>query len=290
MRKQKKSCPFIVAAAFLLAGIVSSTAQAEHIKVFLLGGQSNMDGRAATSDLPTTPVNLQQAQSDVLLYEGSTLGDLKPSGSDFGPEITFGRTLADTHADDNFALIKYAAGGTNLHTDWDPSGGSNNYTTFQTRVTNGISALTTGANAGNTYEIVGMLWTQGERDAKDGQTTTQYEANLNGFIADIRSNYGSDLPFFFNRLSAGQTDIPAGGLSAIRAAQDNVAAGDANAYLIDTDGFGLNGANLHFSAAGQQALGEAFAQSYLSTAPEPSSLVLIGAGALVLLQRRRRHN
>ncbi len=232
------------------------------VKVFLLAGQSNMAGRAPTSGLP---VALQSPQDDVLFYYGSSLTTLRPgSGRDFGPEVTFGRTVADEFPTETFALIKYASGGSDLHTDWDPSGGGQ-YNAFRSKVTGGLAALVS-----NSYdpEIVGMLWTQGERDAKTGRSTAQYEVDLNEFIADMRVNYGSDLPFFLSRLSSGQTNIPAAGLTEIRTAQANVAASDAFSYMIDTDGFGLKGDNLHFDAAGQIALGEAFGQSYIDV-PEP---------------------
>ncbi|MFK7790392.1 MAG: sialate O-acetylesterase, partial [Phycisphaeraceae bacterium] len=285
------SKPLIRAVSFfgfaITLALFANPAQAEHYKVFLLGGQSNMDGRAATSGLTGPYANLQNPQADVQFYEGGSLRVLQPgSGTDFGPEITFGRTIADEFGDDNFALIKYAVGASDLANDWDPNTGSQ-YSSFQSTVTNGITALTTGANAGNTYEIVGMLWTQGERDARTGRTATQYQADLKGFIAGVRDDYGSDLPFFYSRLSSGQTDLSAGQLSAIRTAQDNVAAGDANAYLSDTDGMSIKSDNLHFDAAGQIALGEAFALSYISSVPEPSSLCLLAIAAAGVLIRRR---
>ncbi len=125
-----------------------------------------------------------------------------------------------------------------------------------------MNALTT---AGFTPTIAGMLWTQGERDVRLGYEAT-YEANLNGFIADIRTRYGTDLPFFISQLSSLQTDLPADGLAAVRQAQANVAAADANAHLIVTDSFDMRTDNLHFSGAGQISLGEAFAASYQAQA------------------------
>ncbi len=256
--------------------------QAATVKVFLLGGQSNMDGRAESSGLPT---ELQSPQDDVLFYYGSTLTTLRPgSGTDFGPEVTFGRTIADALPSETFGLIKYAVGGTSLDADWDPATGST-YTAFRNTVTNGLAAIT---GAGHTYEIVGMLWTQGERDAITGRTAAQYEADLDEFVADVRTRYGADLPFFLSQLSSGQTAINSTGLAAIRAAQESYAASDPLAWMIETDGMTLKTDNLHFDAAGQIDLGEAFGQAYIASVPEPGALLLCGMGGLWVLFLRRR--
>ena len=166
--KPKTSCqPSLIpvsssaAAALLLA----TPAHADHVKVILLGGQSNMVGNyTLTSELPAV---LQDPQADVLFYNGS-LTTLRPgSGGQFGPEVTFGRTIADAFPSETFCLIKYAVNGSSLLTNWNPATGTS-YASFRTRVENGIAALTA---AGHTYEIAGMLWTQGEAEAADGTTT-----------------------------------------------------------------------------------------------------------------------
>ncbi len=231
------------------------------IKVVLLGGQSNMMGSGTVvSDLP---VNLQGPQNDVpFYYNAGPLTDLQPgSGLVYGPEITFGRTVADAFPNESFALIKYANGATDLENDWDPATGSV-YASFRATVAGGVDALT---QAGHSVEIVGMLWTQGERDARLGYSAA-YEANLNAFIADVRSRYGAGLPFFISQLSSQQTDLPASDLAVIRQAQSNVAAADPNSHLIVTDAFDMRTDNLHFSSAGQISLGEAFAASYTQSA------------------------
>lgn len=256
--KMKLHFVFVVMALNILC---IGAAQADHCRVFLLGGQSNMAGRAPVSDLPTSPVNLQNPQDDVLFYYNSSLTTLRPgSGADFGPEVTFGRTIADEFPAETFALIKYARGGTSLVDEWDPISGGD-YSTFRSKVTNGLSALT---NAGHTYEIVGMLWTQGERDAKENRTTPQYQADLNEFIADIRTRYGANLPFFISRLSSGQTNMTSTQLTNIRTAQENVAASDAHAWMIDTDSMGIKSDYLHFDAAGQISLGQAFGNTFIA--------------------------
>ena len=131
----------------LVAGVillVSTPVKADHIKVFLLGGQSNMVGTGAdTNGLPSV---LQSPQADVLFYYGSSLTTLRPgSGQSFGPEVTFGRTIADASPSDNFGLIKYAVSGSAIHEHWDPATGSV-YSNFRTKVTNGLAALTTASN------------------------------------------------------------------------------------------------------------------------------------------------
>jgi len=243
---------FLAAAVLLLA----IQAHADHVKVFLLGGQSNMVGNfTLSSELPAA---LQDPQADVLYYPGA-LTTLRPGfGLEFGPEVSFGRSVADAFPAETFCLIQRAVNGSSLLVSWNPATGTS-YAAFRTRVESGLAALTA---AGHSYEIVGMLWTQGEAEAANGTTTPTYQAALNEFIADVRSRYGPNLPFFVSRLSSGQTSIPANGLSTIRAAQEAVATNDPHTYLVDTDAITLGSDNVHFSSAGQVSLGQAFGLAY----------------------------
>ncbi|MES2922998.1 MAG: sialate O-acetylesterase [Verrucomicrobiota bacterium] len=243
------------------------------LRIVLLAGQSNADGRATVSALP---INLQSPQPDVDFFykiEGgtATLTTLRPGLSEtsqFGPEITLGRKLADlwsAEAGTRVAIIKYANGGTNLAVQW--KGGGNNttagdgpeYVTFQQTVTAGLAALA-GVYPGATADIQGMVWLQGESDAVASYAAS-YQANLTTFIADVRATYGANLPFTIARLSSGQTNLAASYLNEVRAAQDAVAAADPRTGIILTDGFGLNGDNLHFNAAGEQSIGISFAEN-----------------------------
>lgn len=285
MRKAMLSAMVAVFSAGVAAG--------EHYNVVLLGGQSNMTGRASISNLPTEAAGLANPQDDVLFYHdaGKTATDeanqrklitlRSGSGTDFGPELSFGRTVADGMPGTKLALIKYAYGGTNLKDDWDPNTGSV-YATFQTTINNGLAALTA---AGHTYSISAMLWTQGEADVS--RTTPEYQADLNELIAAVRGSYGSDLKFFMSALPDTQTWTSASKRAVVNDAQLLVAGSDPLAYVVNTDGFEQKSDNLHYNATGQVQLGEAFGEAYLSTVPEPSSLVLLGLGGLALLRRPR---
>ncbi|MBT8045504.1 MAG: Ig-like domain-containing protein, partial [Verrucomicrobiae bacterium] len=225
--------------------------------VFILGGQSNMYG--ADSKLTSLPEELKKRQKDVLLFSGSEFSKLKPgSGRSFGPEITFGRTIADVLPNENFYLIKHSDGGTSLWNEWNLEDGRS-YTRLKHVVDLGLQAL---VREGHTYEIAGILWTQGERDAWNLRTTAQYEADLQALIADMRSRWGSELPFFFSRLSVKQKARP---IDAVRTAQNYVAVADPNTYVIDTDAMEMQRDNLHFTGQGYMDLGRAFAQAYLNT-------------------------
>lgn len=291
MTRHRLLIPTIVllALAAVWLGTGPSAARADVVHVYLLGGQSNMDGRATASGLP---VALQSAQTDVLFYHdasgggvaSNTLTSLAPgSGTDFGPEVTFGRTLADARPDLNIALIKYARGGTDLADDWDPDTGAN-YAAFASTVAGGIAALEA---AGHTPVISGMLWMQGEADSNSGANAAAYEANLTAFIAAVRDAYGSDLPFVvgeIRRLNANDDTVAD--------AQQAVADADALTVLIDTGDLTWKGAtDVHLDAGGQIALGERYAGAIGSFlhAPTPAAAIA-GLPLLASLILRRPTN
>lgn len=246
------------------------------VHVFLQGGQSNSEGRADPAGLPTAPVNLQGYQADVDFYYGGSLGTLHPATPGtpivtFGPEITCGRRLVDRMKPDvsnRVAIIKYSVGGTTLYSDWKAGGDATTagdgprYVSFQQAVSNGWAALKAAYPAAQ-LSLEGMIWMQGESDVTTASAA--YYSNLTNFIADVRLTLDSPrLPFIIGRLSSAQTG--AGSvtlLNVVRQAMTDVASADPWTGLVDTDSFHLKTDYLHFDAAGQQALGTAFAEQLL---------------------------
>ena len=283
------SLPFVFLLAF---SAVTNFANAE-ILVYLVGGQSNADGRANVAGLSG---GLENPQSDVDFFfhtEGllgapnsnhpldSVLTTLRPGQSEtsgFGPAISFGRSMADFYGganDPSVAIVKYANGGTNIHTQW-AAGGTNGtagdgseYVIFQNTINDGIAAIEA-ANPNETVTLAGMIWVQGESDADTTANANAYEANLANFISDIRLTYGSDLDFAVAQLSTSQTALNSQLLATIRSGQANVAANDPNTLLINSDEFYEGqGDGLHYNANGQIALGNALAVAFQAVA-EPS--------------------
>ena len=253
--------------------------------VYLLGGQSNMLGRATSSGLPTA---LKNPQTDVTFYVNdpgssganyNTLTTLRPlttSGTTFGPEITFGRSMADANPTKKIALLKYADGGTNLAVNWKPGSGAD-YAAFKSTIAAGLAAIVA---RGDTYRIDGMLWLQGESD--EGTNATAYGTNLANFIADMRSNYGANLPFIMGGIGYQSADY-----TVVSAALQNAANTIPNtAYFSNYDLLGASHTALHFDTAGQQVIGQRFAAA-VTALPEPGLIGVLGLGLGALLTRRR---
>lgn len=280
--------------------------------VFIAAGQSNMDGRADISGFSSA---FQSPLNSVDYYYGNDPGgsNATPSNqtlttirgntsetSSTGPVVSFAHYL-DANSTDSFAVIKYANGGTGF-TDGRWTGGGDATTTgdgldyrrLQNVVTNGISALET-ANPSEDFQIAGFLWTQGERDVVQGSSTAAYETGLTNLISDVRLTYGSDLPFFFTKLSNSQTSISGNAsFSNVRTAQENVDSSIANTFLIDTDGVSISGDNLHFDATGYTDIGESFGAAVVSSGivspvPEPNSAIImsLAVSGFIICRRRR---
>jgi len=178
------------------------------IDVYLLGGQSNMQGTAKTAELPEELLSIPE----ILLYAAGTgvsgsianqWVTLRPSnGSTFGPEIGIGGKMRDLCPGHPIALIKYAASGNSLEIDFKPGanaadtanwGGS--FTAMVNTYHSGLAALEAG---GWQPVIKGMCWQQGEQDAKDGLNVAEsntsaddYGANLSHFVDRVREQFAS---------------------------------------------------------------------------------------------------
>lgn len=199
------------------------------ITVYLLGGQSNMQGVGRKSKLSAEQASIPEIQ----LYHSAGISStgganewmtLRAAGFNsvsFGPEIGFGEALRELSEGENIALIKHAVGGKNLISDWRPGDNANEtgdwgpqFSTFVTTVNNGIAKLEV---QGYAPVIKGMIWQQGERDATNISHSNQYGVNLSHFIGRIREQFASHASEEGIRFVAGQVlpYAPAGGQTVI---------------------------------------------------------------------------
>jgi len=200
------------------------------IKVFLLAGQSNMDGRARGYNLTEDDkARLQKAQSHILFYYNhqtpvplqlTTPSKYVQKKFDteqvFGPELFFGIKLSEAYPQDSFIFIKRSRGGMSLYGAWNP-----NWTEEKAKAMNEdddpklysdfINYTDSILNTMDTseYELCGMLWVQGESDSgtkKNGSIPAEtYEQNLRNLINGVRTKFHKpNLPFLIFQVGTGK--------------------------------------------------------------------------------------
>lgn len=241
------------------------------LPVFILAGQSNMEGAGTVSELPA---ELQAPQNDarVVRFWETQFKPLDPPklGKSFGPEVAFGAEIArELHRP--MGMIKLAYGGTSLEKDWNPA--SQDPRGLYKRLTDYVHAVQVKQPD---IKIAGMIWMQGEADAKYySRTMEQYRDKLEALIDGCRKAFGNEeLPFVCGRVNPhGPYD------QQVREAQESVRR--KNYAWIDCDDLEKCPDQLHYSTQGQLALGRRFAGAMLKLMSEgqPSAGAGTRAGA-----------
>ena len=272
----------------------------QEFDVYFLAGQSNATGRGDSAELPNLDGGLySNPQTDVAFYYHQTLtngagqintaipedlflplqagsghGFNNPSShpSEFGPELSLGRALADADPSRNIAIIKYGHGGSNLHTQW--AAGGEFYTEFLGVVDDSLDDIT---NAGGSFNLKGFAWVQGESDTGNANSLA-YTANLTDLVSRVRSDVfgGQSAPVVVTQLSANQYNNLGSGQINVRNAQATVAANDPFVFVTSSDGPEFSTYNIstpiHFDARGNISQGLAIADKFIngdSAAPDP---------------------
>ena len=198
-------------------------------KVFVLAGQSNMEGAADALDLTEVDLeDLKIAQKNILLaYNGSKPKPLHVTipadwkkkkyklDSCFGPEIFFGIQLSKKYPNQKFLFIKRSEGGTSLYGCWNPDwteekakyvGELDKPKLFQELMDYSDEILSKYDK--NDYNIEGMLWVQGESDSgkKWGPLPSEtYYDNLKLLINKSRYHFSyKDMPFMILQVGGGK--------------------------------------------------------------------------------------
>ena len=245
----------------------------EPIRVIIVAGQSNADGRAESSDIPKD-VNLNF--DNFYFYHGNASGNahescpsnklitLKPgSGSlykgknHFGIEIGMAITLRDKFPGEKFFIIKYAKGGSSLFTDWDLKKGPH-LEKFRQTVKNGLNAIKA---KGYDPEIRSFTWHQGESDSK-AERAEQYGEKLTAFLKTMVNDLNTTMAFAIGQINLGQKlDQKLAGL--VMKAQEEVANSFRKSVLIKSDQLALKEDQMHFNTEGMLGLGKRYGEALI---------------------------
>lgn len=235
---------------------------AETVNIVLVAGQSNASGRADIAELPASPFDSEiEFYYDTDVRGASTRTDssgqfvvLAPPGVTFGPEMTLGRTLHHQGVE-NLAVVKVTRGGTNLRTDWerDNDGGDQMYALF---IDTTEAAFDLIEQRGDTVNVLGMVWHQGEGDAGyEANNPGAYQSNLTSFIANVRSDLNRPaLPFIIGGvLEEGREEL--------YAAQRATAAAVGGVEFVSSTQTVAFDVTTHFDGKSQQWMGTRFARA-----------------------------
>ena len=258
----------------LFASVWLGSISAAEFDLYLLAGQSNMDGRGQASDL----TKQQRTPSDraVIYYRNpphSSEGwrPLAPGYSiapgykgslpspTFGPELGFIAHLSKTEPKKRFALIKGSKGGTSLRADWKPGvkGESKTqgpcYRNFIETITLANAAL---KKDGHTATLRGLIWHQGESDAK--ASSKNHQERLTQFLARIREDVGEPkLPIILGQV------VDNGKRDQVRSAILKASQETSNCGFVSAEGLTTWDGGTHFDAKSQLILGQRFAEAML---------------------------
>ncbi len=206
----------------VLAAILMTAPQPQggSVKVFVLAGQSNMEGHGFIKADParnggkgslehlvsdsatqrkyrhlTAKGGGWKVREDVWISYGDRRGKLRPGygvGEDcIGPELGFGIVVGNA-VKEPVLLVKLAWGGKSLGEDFRPPSSEGPTGPYYNEVVQGTREVLAGAAAlfpefmGRRFELAGFGWHQGWNDRVNPAFVKEYEANMVNFIRDIR--------------------------------------------------------------------------------------------------------
>lgn len=164
-------------------------AERTRLRVYLLMGQSNMQGRGALETEDRTP----HPRVFVLTASNQWAPAVEPlhgSGprAGFGPGLVFGKLMAAWDTNATIGLVPCAVGASELKR-WERGGDlySNAVVRAQTAMRDGT--------------LAGILWHQGEQDSMTATNSSTYYQRLVKMIENIRADLGQPhLPFVVGQI------------------------------------------------------------------------------------------
>ncbi len=243
------------------------------VKVFILAGQSNMEGQGVVSMDGERDYNggrgnlvwslrnsasqgrmqhLRGADGEWVVREdveisfhsraglrrgGLTVGYTGYGGSShIGPELQFGHVVGDRF-EEPVLLIKTAWGGKSLQTDFRPPGSGGTTGAYYKQMLEEVRAALEGLGE-RPFEICGFVWMQGWNDMVSQEAVAEYEENLVHLVNDLRTEFDlPELAFVIGELGNGGAAEPGGNMHAFREAQKRAVGRLEHASFVPTQTF-----------------------------------------------------
>ena len=242
------------------------------VKVYILAGQSNMEGHGVVSMADEKNYNggkgnlvwsMKHSQSadqmkklkndkdewvvrddvqisfkvnETVRKGGLTVGYTGyGNSSHIGPELGFGFVIGD-HIKEPLLLIKTAWGGKSLFVDFRPPSSGGQVGPFYKKMIEEVRAALA-ALGDQKYEIAGFVWQQGWNDMCEKPAIAEYANNLVNLAKDLREEFQSpNMPIVVGQLGNGGP-VDSGDMHDFRKAQENGTKRINNARFIKTTDF-----------------------------------------------------
>jgi hypothetical protein len=236
---------FIISLASLIALTCSHAQEApQNMKLFLLIGQSNMAGRGKIEeqDKVTNP-DIFMLTKDLKWVIAKDPVHFDKGAAGVGLCSEFARDVFKADPKSPIGLIPCAMGGSSLD-QWQP--GKPLY----------VTAISRAKEAMKQGSLAGILWHQGESDAKPESIAT-YPARFETMITQLRKELGAEnVPVLIGEIIPGH-----GNHDAVNIALAETAKKTPNAALVSSADLGKK--QLHYDSADYRALGKRYAEVFL---------------------------
>ena len=288
-------------AVLLALSVFPSISAAQTIDVYILAGQSNMDGRGQVNDL--SAAQLASLENDTMIsflnpgsereramptsnpndldagtngftalvpggfsVDGTSARVLTPS---FGPELSFGASIAEaTGSNNQIALIKVSRGGTNLRNNWradttvDDGPDEPIGYLYRALLEEVTTRLADLEADGFTPIVRGFVWHQGESDSNQ---VSGYADRFVAFVEGVRAEFGADIPFVLGELSRTRENSVN-----FNNNLPTVVASAPGLSFVSSEGITTPASDTtHFDADGQIELGQRYAAAFPAVESDP---------------------
>ncbi len=268
--------------------IASSFLSAESVDVYILSGQSNMQGIGKLKNLGET---FKKPRENTFFWNGKTFEKLVPEKTktsarkpEFGPEMGFSYAMEPLNPGRKIYLIKHFASGQPLHYGWNGNKwvndklAPNRWNFYPGKTQNdpnmGLhyrnlkrifsTALKNLKDQKIDYQVKGIVWMQGEQDSKNPISAKAYAKSLKQLKTILEKDlnsptlpivFGQVCPYtpararFSNRTELRQSQANAHWNSGHKDAIPGV-------WMVSTNGMPILSDTVHYSATGQIMLGQ----------------------------------
>ncbi|MBK8979792.1 MAG: hypothetical protein IPM29_28170 [Planctomycetes bacterium] len=284
----------LLASVLAAGGCGTTPAPAPTADVYLLAGQSNMQGLGFVAELPA---EWREPVAAARFWNGERFEPLDPETTrlstrpgEFGPELGFARGLCDA-GPGPFYLIKFCRSGQALHAGWDdnrwvgsapgpdranfhpgerpddPAVGRH-YRDWSSTARAALAALRA---QGLRPVLRGVVWMQGEQDSKHAISAGSYALDLRRLRERLGADLGApDLPWVYGQVlphSPARERFTHRDLIRSQMAALDARSGQPEAtpgmWMVPTDDMPLRDDTVHYDTEGQRRLGLAFAAAML---------------------------